>query len=263
MDTFFPDLYVVPCALGGVDGAIWSQFSALPLNRLLRWLSSVSWDTQPNCIDSFNKVTDPFPPLFFDGLPVSLSMSEQTFVGEFASRFRYVILTYGRMPKKTRRIRAISFEVTSARFLTFPSWRTFSPGTKAFGKSSSVNLCLRLWSRRGRLCLLSKITSLLKHTVHLLSTENILPFSSPRWHSSHFDCCLLSPSLHSWLQSCASWSSDQYVFLPLSSIFDRLALFDLDKFRGHTLLIRSAAGFTYSHLVQHLHDIFLKYVTCR
>ena len=35
------------------------------------------------------------------------------------------------------------------------------PGTKAFGKSSSVNLCLRLWSRRGRLCLLSRITSLL------------------------------------------------------------------------------------------------------
>ena len=33
---------------------------------------SVSWDTQPNGLDSFSKATDPFPPLLFDFFTVLL-----------------------------------------------------------------------------------------------------------------------------------------------------------------------------------------------
>ena len=72
-----------------------------PLFRRIDFFSgSDSWDTQPNCSDSFCKATDSFPPLFLDfSLGCSLSVSEQTFVAEFASRIRYVVLTYGKMPK--------------------------------------------------------------------------------------------------------------------------------------------------------------------
>ena len=125
-----------------------------PISRRIDFFDgSVSWDTQ----------TDPFPSMsclrLFSGLSISLGVSEQTLVAQFASRFSSVIWTYGRMPKITRRIRTSSFEVTFARFLTFPSRKSACLGNFAFRRSSFVNMCLRFWSKRRRLCFLFTISS--------------------------------------------------------------------------------------------------------
>ena len=39
-----------------------------PSSLRMDLLGKESWDTQPNCVDSFNKATDPFAPSFFDFL---------------------------------------------------------------------------------------------------------------------------------------------------------------------------------------------------
>ena len=52
----FPNLNVVPHVVGNLT--VWFD-PAFPTYRR-------SWDTQPNCEDSFSTATDPFPPLFFD-----------------------------------------------------------------------------------------------------------------------------------------------------------------------------------------------------
>ena len=90
-----------------------------------------------------------------------------------------------------RRIRTISFEVTLAWFLTFPSGWTTSPGGVSFRKPSSVILCRRSRSRRGRVapsfhvdCLRGEnCKSLLLNTVLLLSIDSIPPFSFTSFHS--------------------------------------------------------------------------------
>ena len=155
------------------------------------------------------------------------------------------------MPTITRRILTSSFEKNFARFFfDFSFQKDYCLWELPFWRLSSVNLCLRLSEQertivpfvhdffRGWNC-----KSPLLNTVQLLSTDSILPLSSQNWLSSLCDSWLihLSQSFHSGLCSCASWSSDQCVFLPQSSIFDSLALPGLDQFLVHTWPTRSEA----------------------
>ena len=127
------------------------------------------------------------------------------------------------------------------------SRRTLSPGGKTFRRffffrqsvsalleHDKTNVLLVHDYFRGWNC-----KSLFLNTVHLLSTSNILPSSFPRWRFSLCDPqpVLLSQSFHSGHWSCASYSSDQYVVLPWSSIFGSLAMPAFDQFLGRTLLI--------------------------
>ena len=201
----FPIFFVVSCGRGEHDGVIRSPFSNFPLNKLslrvmlghttqlYRLLQQGNW----SFATTFHRL--------FTGLTIIISVSEQTLIAEFASRYRPVILTYGRMPKITRRIRTLSFEECFARF------RSFSPGTKTFrGFLPSVRVCalerettivlsvhdyFRGWNYR----------RLLLNTVQLFSTDSTLPLSSQRRPFSLRDSWpkLLSPSFHSGLWSCA------------------------------------------------------------
>ena len=124
MDRFFHDFFLwchVP--LENVTVRFDPNF---PISRRRDSLGGQSRDTQSNCMDTLSEATDPshhFSSTFF-GPSISLSVSKQTWVAEFASRYRCVILTDKRMPIITRRIHAISFEVIFARSLTFLSRRT-------------------------------------------------------------------------------------------------------------------------------------------
>ena len=145
-----------PCAFGDLDGMIRSPRSAHPAEKTF---SEYSWDTQPNGFVSFNKATDPFPPLFFDFLldhPTSLSMSERTIVSIFASGYRLVFLD---MREDAMDHMTVPHTFFFARLSGFLSRTTLSPGTYTFRGFSYVSLCLRLWSRRGRLCFLTMIGS--------------------------------------------------------------------------------------------------------
>ena len=198
----------------------------------------------------------------FTGLPVSSSMSEQTFVAEFASRFRYVILTYGGCRKNTTdpcnflwSNFCTLFDVSFLKdFLTWNQglWKVFfrqSVSASLEQERTTVFTVQDYFSTKTH----RPFAFHWKHSPILLSTLTFFPF----WLLPPVSIlAFLAPELRVLI----IWPK---VFLPLSSVFDRLALLDLVKFRGHTLLIRSAAGFTYSHLVQHLQDIFLGYVTCR
>ena len=89
----------------------------------LHFGGSASWNTQPKCFAFFNKATDPFHNFssIFSGLTVNLSVLEHALIAESASRFSFVILTYGKMPIITQRICALSFDIILAWFLIFPS----------------------------------------------------------------------------------------------------------------------------------------------
>ena len=117
-----------------------------------------SWITQPICFWFFNKATDPFSTTFlwlFAGLTVNLSVPESALFAKFASRFRFVILTDGRMPIITWRICAVSLKVIAARFLLSPSWRTTASGATSFWRSS------------GRLCFLSTLIIVVPETASI------------------------------------------------------------------------------------------------
>ena len=107
---------------------------------------SISWKTQPRCFDSFQQsywfLATTFLELLLGWLSHSVCL-KKTLVAEFASRFRSVSNTYGRMPIITRRIRAVPKKVILARSLTFLSGWISSPRCVSFRRSSSVIQCLR------------------------------------------------------------------------------------------------------------------------
>ena len=79
----------------------------IPGSQRIVFLGLESWDTQPNCIDSFNVATVPLSTTFFRllvGLSFCLNMSEMTFVAMYTTFFRLVIQTHGRMPESIWRI---------------------------------------------------------------------------------------------------------------------------------------------------------------
>ena len=86
--------------------------------------------------------------------------------------------------------------------------------------------------------------SLLSNAVQMLSTESILPLFFPRWRFFLFDSWPILPSqfFHSRVWSCASWSSDQHVVLPSSSIFDSSAILYLDSILDCTKPTQSEVG---------------------
>ena len=108
-------------------------------------------------------------------------MSEMAIIAKNASCLRHVILTYGRVPIITRRVRALSFEDFFARLSAFSSRNAFSSGTKNFRGvffRQSVTAQLEQESTlvpffhdyfRGWNC-----KSLLLNSVNLLFTESIL-----------------------------------------------------------------------------------------
>ena len=102
-------------------------------------------------------------------------------------------------------------------------------------------LCLRSWSRRGRLCWLS---TLIFSVAETWVSSWTLSFCSPLVAFSHFP--FNADIFPFWLLTSipvsirAVWSFDRCVFLPESSIFDSWASLDFDQFLG-ALPIRSEA----------------------
>ena len=83
---------------------------------------SRSWNTQPICFKLFNKATEPFPPDFFGFLLGRLSTSaclNTHFSPNFHPDSHCVILTYGRMPTITWRIRSFLYGSVSMVFGIF------------------------------------------------------------------------------------------------------------------------------------------------
>ena len=81
------------------------------------------------------------------------------------------------------------------------------------------------------------------NNVQFLSTDGILPLSSPRWRVSLFDSwlLLLCPTLRSWLWSFASSLSDQYDVLLVSSSCSSLVVRCFENPFVHTEPIQSGA----------------------
>ena len=105
-------LRILLCAFREVDFGF-GRLYILEYSTQMLWNSSI-------------KQTELLPPFFFGffvGLTVNLFVFEHAFVTEFASRFRFAILTCERMPTIIWRVRTVSFETMSARFLKSPSWK--------------------------------------------------------------------------------------------------------------------------------------------
>ena len=125
----------------------------------LEFGGSVSWKTTSRYSDFPSKATDPLSTTFLrllTGLTVNLSVPGYALIAKFASRFSFVILTYGRMPILTRRIRTVSFKVISARYLILPPIKRFT-----VQRTSSVILKRRRW------CLLSTLTAVVADTASI------------------------------------------------------------------------------------------------
>ena len=89
----FPNVYVVPCALGEFHDAIRSQFPNCPQKRLFR---RVILGHTTTCVDSFSKATDPSHHFSSTSYwAAQQPQCVQTVVAVCASRFRLVILTNG------------------------------------------------------------------------------------------------------------------------------------------------------------------------
>ena len=117
MDPFFPEFSCGAACLSRIGrcGLI-PKMSCSSVKST--WVSVALYPGIRNPIEKTSSIKQPilstsFLQLFI-GL-ISLHVPEQTLVADFASRFRFVILTCGRMPIITRRIRAIPFKVILAR----------------------------------------------------------------------------------------------------------------------------------------------------
>ena len=99
---------------------------------------SESCETQPNCGTIFTIATAPLSSLsqclrvvalfwLFAWLFVNLMMREQTLITSFAARFCFAKLTLGWMPIFTRRSRASTFQIISARLSKNGTMVSFLP----------------------------------------------------------------------------------------------------------------------------------------
>ena len=101
--------------------------------------------------------------------------------------FSVVILTHGRMPITTWRIRTVSFDVMSSRSSGSSSRKTATSERFPFQRTFPVALCLRSWSKRGRLCYFSTLTVIFCFPLMAFSRfpfdADIFPFLSLNRHS--------------------------------------------------------------------------------
>ena len=162
-------------------------------SRRIDLLGQESWDTQPTCVDSFNKATDPLAPSFFDFL-LGFSSASTCLKNHFLPKM-LVVLTHGRMPKSTWRVFTIFVTarnfapVVWRAFLSHCSWGFFSPfvslGLRNLVREKTIVLFVsdHCTSLLVLVCHDGNHMSLLLNIVHVPSTENNLPLSSPRWLS--------------------------------------------------------------------------------
>ena len=120
------------------------NFPAFRRKDFLGWESA---DTRPSCIDSFHEATDLFHHFSsaFVRLTVDLSVPEYALRAEFASRFRFVNLTYGWMPIINRGIRTLFFKVMSVLFWFLPPQRLLPLGDFPFEEFLQSFIFAALW----------------------------------------------------------------------------------------------------------------------
>ena len=126
-----------------------------PYSSRIDFLGQESWDTQPNCVDSFNYETDPFTPLFF----VVGCTSTSTCRNRHLSPYVHLDSDRHMGGCQKLRIRALSLKGMSARNSASCFGRALSSAAWTFWGYLSVSLCRRFWCRRGRLSFMSLIAS--------------------------------------------------------------------------------------------------------
>ena len=207
---------------------------------------SISWNTQPDGFEFFNKAMDPCPPLFLGfwlGWLWNSVCLNTHFLQNLHPESDLWFLTYGRMPTITRRIRTVPFKVISARFLIFPSWTATAPEGFSFRRTFSVILCLRSWSRRGQSCLISTLDVVVAETASISCWPLSFCFPLIANSFSSFNATWSSPVFLSTL-TFPFWSNQYSCFNSLISglkipCFDHLTFLsasrDVDQFLVRTL----------------------------
>ena len=146
-------------------------------------------------------------------------MREQALVSSLATRLIFVELALGRMAIFTRRSRASTIQMVSARLSKNDTRITFALDTSFPRHTSTSCQCGGIWIR----FLLGTIvcTGSPSNTGLFLSTDNKYLFLLQH-HLIHFDCLplLLIQFSRAWRQSFVIEGSDLYSSSPLSSIFD-------------------------------------------
>ena len=135
----------------------------------------------------------------FAGLPIHLNVLESAFFGIWASWFRLVIETHGRVPIITWRARTLSPKGISARNLTSCSRWTFSSETWTFWWFLSVSLFLRFFGAGENDCpfclwshLFSRCSIMTETTwVSFRTLSNCLPLLALSHFPLHADFCHL------------------------------------------------------------------------
>ena len=107
----------------------------------LNFRGSMSWNTQPDCLEVFNEATEPIPPFF-------LGHNGNTFT-ELTSRFRFVSPSHGRMPGITRQFCVFHTDVAFARSSISSTRRTPVSERLSHRRSFSIAFRLRLSGTRG------------------------------------------------------------------------------------------------------------------
>ena len=186
MDPFFPDFFFLWCQVPLGNLTVWFDPN-LPSSRGIDFLGWESWDTQPNCIDSFYKTTDPSaPPVTFCWafhLPQHVENSiccQICILSETCSFDTRVDANDCMMDFLSNGTDVYSFCLWWPVFEVFSPLRQSWPSSLVREKTIVLVVSDHLTSP---LVLVShdwKHMSLLLNIVHVPSTENTLPLSSQR-----------------------------------------------------------------------------------
>ena len=243
----------MPGALGEFGACFDPNF---PFSRGKVFLGWDSWDTQPNCVDSFNKATDPFAPSFFDlllGFSASPCLKKHVLPHTHPTSDLWFWHTGG---CSNLHDGVSTFFVTarncapfvcraflSAVLMIFLTLHQSWPSNLVREKTIVLFVSDHCTSLLVLVCCDWNYMSLLLNIVHVFSTENTLPLSSQRRLSFLFDTwwLIIFPQLCSRLWSFEFSSSDQFEVLQMSSIVDYLFVHCFEQFLGRTKPTQSEA----------------------
>ena len=190
---------------------------------------SMSWNTQPNCLASFTVDTALLAPSFFGffaGLIFNLPVLKSTLIPECASRFLFVQVTFGRMPKITWWSRALTFGAISARLWdSFFSEYFYHPFLSVVQRKERI--LVSIWPAYSHCA--RNYNHLLSNTVLLLSMNSI-PLVLFQHHVDPCDSwpLLLFQFSHFGRQSFVMWVSDLCFSSPSCSTSDNLVSISSD-----------------------------------
>ena len=176
--------------------------------------NSMSWNTQPNCLEFFKKATEPLPPWFWDllfgCLSTSLCMKNALFT-ESASRLCFVHFPLMKSVHSLRDLFPDGLRPLSYFFSKHFSLRFSSAVLEQERMSASIcHVCSHSGGNCWRLLLCTSL---------LLSFCSIPSASLQGWQVSLcLSPVLLSRFFHFWPQNLGLWSSDPYISSPWSSI---------------------------------------------